>query len=170
MDHPNSVDLEHFPRIGICASPVTTLPLFLKYGDRWRTNAEVAAKPHNIPASRGVDVRSPAVALAVSERIDLGKYQDLLSVYTEYNIGNYRRSFTLSNVVDREKITASHGTTENLRLMSRALNAALNTLRLGGTEPAVPQTSTFMCARRECAALDSGFPAARRCALIRSNT
>ena len=47
-------------------------------------------------------------ALAVSGRIDLGKYQDLMSVYTEYNIGNYRRSFTLSNVVDREKITASH--------------------------------------------------------------
>ena len=27
-------------------------------------------------------------------------------VYTEYNIGNYRRSFTLSNKIDQDKISA----------------------------------------------------------------
>jgi HSP20 family protein len=55
-----------------------------------------------------IDIGIENDAVAVFGRIDLGKYQDLMPVCTEYNIGNYRRSFALSSVVDRDKITASH--------------------------------------------------------------
>ena len=44
--------------------------------------------------------------LTVEGRIESSKYQDLQPVYTEYNIGNFRRSFSLSNSVDQDKIRA----------------------------------------------------------------
>jgi HSP20 family protein len=44
--------------------------------------------------------------LTVEGRIESGKYKDLAPVYTEYNIGNFRRSFSLSNSVDQDKIRA----------------------------------------------------------------
>jgi len=44
--------------------------------------------------------------LTVEGRIDFSKYQDLQPIYTEYNIGNYRRSFSLPETVDQEKIRA----------------------------------------------------------------
>jgi HSP20 family protein len=44
--------------------------------------------------------------LMVEGRIDSSKYQDLQPVYTEYNIGNFRRSFNLSNAIDQDKIRA----------------------------------------------------------------
>lgn len=44
--------------------------------------------------------------LSVEGRIDFSKYQNLLPLYTEYNIGHYRRSFTLSSQVDSQRINA----------------------------------------------------------------
>ena len=45
--------------------------------------------------------------LTVDGRIDFSKYEKLLPVYTEYNIGHYRRSFTLSSTrVNQDKIQA----------------------------------------------------------------
>ena len=44
--------------------------------------------------------------LRVDGRIDFGKYEGMEPTYTEYNVGHYTRSFTLSNKIDPEKITA----------------------------------------------------------------
>jgi HSP20 family protein len=45
--------------------------------------------------------------LHASGRIDFGKYQNLQPVYTEYNVGHYQRSFSLSpSSIDEHKITA----------------------------------------------------------------
>ena len=44
--------------------------------------------------------------LTVEGRIDFSKYEALVPVYTEYNIGNFRRSFNLSNSIDQDKIRA----------------------------------------------------------------
>jgi HSP20 family protein len=59
----------------------------------------------------GVDRGSLDVALEndvlrVEGRIDFSKYQELEPVYTEYNIGHYTRSFSLSSKVDQERIGA----------------------------------------------------------------
>jgi len=44
--------------------------------------------------------------LRVEGQIDFAKYDGMEPVYTEYNIGHYARSFTLSNKIDQEKISA----------------------------------------------------------------
>jgi HSP20 family protein len=53
-----------------------------------------------------VDVRVEEGVLFVEGRLDLAKYRGLQPLYTEYNIGNYARSFRLSNAIDQDKIGA----------------------------------------------------------------
>jgi len=44
--------------------------------------------------------------LSVDGKIDLGKYKDLVPVYTEYNIGHFFRRFTLSSIINNQNIIA----------------------------------------------------------------
>jgi HSP20 family molecular chaperone IbpA len=53
-----------------------------------------------------VDVRVEDGMLNVEGRLDLSKYQGLVPLYTEYNIGHYARSFQISNKIDQRKIAA----------------------------------------------------------------
>lgn len=53
-----------------------------------------------------VDVGLYNGTLTVSGQIDFSKYEGLQPVYTEYNIGNFQRSFRLSNQIDQDKISA----------------------------------------------------------------
>jgi HSP20 family protein len=53
-----------------------------------------------------VDVRIEDGVLNVEGRLDFSKYQNLMPVYTEYNIGHYARSFRLSSKIASTKIGA----------------------------------------------------------------
>jgi HSP20 family protein len=53
-----------------------------------------------------VDIRVEEGVLFVAGRLDVAKYRGLQPLYTEYNIGNYARSFRLSNAIDQDKIGA----------------------------------------------------------------
>ncbi len=53
-----------------------------------------------------VDVSVENGLLTIEGRIDFKKYEGLQPVYSEYNIGPYRRTFRLSNHVDQSRITA----------------------------------------------------------------
>jgi HSP20 family protein len=53
-----------------------------------------------------VDVRVENGVLSVEGRLVLTNYRGLQPIYTEYNIGNYARSFRLSNAIDQDKIGA----------------------------------------------------------------
>jgi HSP20 family protein len=44
--------------------------------------------------------------LTIQGQLDFSKYEGMQPVYTEYNIGHYRRSFSLSNRVDQGRISA----------------------------------------------------------------
>src|ERR1700745_3520668 len=44
--------------------------------------------------------------LSIDGRLDFSKYRELHPLYTEYNVGNYSRSFRLSSVIDQNKIGA----------------------------------------------------------------
>jgi HSP20 family molecular chaperone IbpA len=59
----------------------------------------------------GVDENSVEVnvangVLSIEGWVSVKEYENLQPVYTEYNIGNYSRRFTLSNEIDTNRITA----------------------------------------------------------------
>jgi HSP20 family molecular chaperone IbpA len=54
----------------------------------------------------GIEVRVENDVLTIDGQVDFSKYQGLQPVYTEYNVGNYARSFQLSGKIDQERITA----------------------------------------------------------------
>jgi HSP20 family molecular chaperone IbpA len=59
----------------------------------------------------GVDEESIQINLAdgvlsIEGHVSLKDYENLAPVYTEYNIGNYARRFTLSSDIDAERIKA----------------------------------------------------------------
>lgn len=53
-----------------------------------------------------VDVNIEDGVLTVEGRIDFAKYQELQPVYSEYNVGHYRRTFRISSQIDQSGITA----------------------------------------------------------------
>ena len=55
---------------------------------------------------QNLDVALEHDVLRVDGRIDFSKYDGMEPVYTEYNVGHYTRSFTLSNKIDQQQISA----------------------------------------------------------------
>lgn len=53
-----------------------------------------------------VDVKVENDVLKIEGRIDFSRYEGLQPLYTEYNIGNYARSFQLSSKIDQNRISA----------------------------------------------------------------
>jgi HSP20 family molecular chaperone IbpA len=53
-----------------------------------------------------VDVQVENDVLTIQGRIDFSNYEGLQPVYTEYNVGDFTRSFQLSSKVDQGKIKA----------------------------------------------------------------
>jgi HSP20 family protein len=45
--------------------------------------------------------------LTIEGRIDFGVYKNLLPLYTEYNVGNYARTFQLSSKIEQDRISAA---------------------------------------------------------------
>jgi HSP20 family protein len=55
---------------------------------------------------QSIDINVANGVLAIEGRVSLKDYDNLSPVYTEYNVGNYARRFTLSNEIDTERIKA----------------------------------------------------------------
>jgi len=87
----------------------STIPLrsFLPVSDIFETDhaLNVVLEMPGV-AKENVEIGIDNDVLKISGRIDIAKYEGLQPVYTEYNIGNYSRSFQLSNKVDQDGIKA----------------------------------------------------------------
>lgn len=55
---------------------------------------------------KDIDVKLENDLLQVEGRIDFSKYEGMEPVYSEYNVGHFARSFTLSNRIDQDGINA----------------------------------------------------------------
>jgi HSP20 family protein len=80
---------------------------FLPVADIFETNNALKV----VLEMPGVDKETVEVGvendvLSISGRVDLSKYEGLQPLYTEYNIGNYSRSFQISNRIDQNGIKA----------------------------------------------------------------
>lgn len=88
----------------------TTIParIFMPTTDIFET-AEALTVVMEMPGvdRSNIDIHVENDVLNVEGRIDFSKYEKMQPVYTEYNIGHYRRRFTLSpSRIDQNQIKA----------------------------------------------------------------
>ena len=53
-----------------------------------------------------IDITTENDVLKIEAKIDPSKYDGMEPLYTEYNVGHFARSFTLSNKIDQQQISA----------------------------------------------------------------
>jgi HSP20 family protein len=80
---------------------------YIPYADIYETDDALTV----VMEMPGVEKNAVNVALEndvlrVDGQVDFSKYEGMEPVYTEYNVGHYTRSFTLSDKIDQEKISA----------------------------------------------------------------
>jgi len=54
-----------------------------------------------------IDVKLEKNVLTVTGNVDFSKYDGLVPIHTEYNVGNYARRFTVSSEIDQSAISAA---------------------------------------------------------------
>ena len=57
-------------------------------------------------SKEAVDISVENEVLKIEAKIDPSKYEGMEPLYTEYNVGHFARSFTLSNKIDQQQINA----------------------------------------------------------------
>jgi HSP20 family molecular chaperone IbpA len=57
-------------------------------------------------SKENVEVNVENDVVTIEGRIDFSKYEGIRPVYTEYNVGNYVRSFQLSSKIEQGAISA----------------------------------------------------------------
>ena len=81
--------------------------MFVPTADIYETEGALTVVMEMPGVDKGnVDISVQDGTLKVEGRLDFSKYEGLQPVYTEYNIGHYARSFSLSSKIDQNKIGA----------------------------------------------------------------
>lgn len=80
---------------------------YIPYADIYETD-EALTVVMEMPGveKKDINIALENDVLRVDGQIDLAKYDSMEPVYTEYNVGHYTRSFTLSNKIDQQQISA----------------------------------------------------------------
>lgn len=55
---------------------------------------------------KNVDILLEQNVLTITGNVDFTNYEGLKPIYSEYNVGNYSRSFSLSSEIDQDRISA----------------------------------------------------------------
>ena len=101
---------------------------FLPATDIYETESDLMVILEMPGVEKGnVSINVEDSVLSVEGRLDLTNYQGLQPLYTEYNIGNYSRSFRLSSKINQNKIAAE-------------MKDGILSLRLPKVEEAKPRT------------------------------
>src|SRR3954462_2124525 len=102
-------DLEVQKKRPVQSSEESTAPvnMFLPTTDIFETEDTLSVLVEMPGVEKGnVDISVKERVLTIDGRIDLQKYAGMTPLYTEYNIGNFHRRFSLSNKVDAFNIRA----------------------------------------------------------------
>jgi HSP20 family protein len=87
--------------------PTMPMRAFLPTTDIFETHDALTVVLEMPGADRdNIDVSVENGVLTVEGKINFKKYEGLQPVYSEYNVGPYRRSFRISSRIDQEKIRA----------------------------------------------------------------
>ena len=87
--------------------PTTPMRAFLPTTDIFETDDALTVVLEMPEADRdNIDVSVENGVLTVGGKINFKKYEGLQPVYSEYNVGPYRRSFRISSRTDQDKIRA----------------------------------------------------------------
>jgi HSP20 family molecular chaperone IbpA len=84
-----------------------------------------------------VDISLENGVLSIQGQVQTDDYADLTPAYTEYNVGNFKRSFSLSTVIDAEHIEAK-------------MRSGVLELRLPKAEEARPQRIPISVGEQLC--------------------
>ena len=90
--------------------PESTVPAraFVPVTDIFETDQALTLKLEMPGVAKDrVEVRVENDVLTIEGRIDFGAYENLRPLYTEYNVGNYARSFQLSSKIEQNAISAA---------------------------------------------------------------
>jgi HSP20 family protein len=106
---PTSQELAVREKKELATKDEKTVPgrFYVPYSDIYETDEALTV----LMEMPGVERKDVSIALEndvlrVDGKIDFNKYEGMEPVYTEFNVGHYTRSFTLSSKIDREKISA----------------------------------------------------------------
>ena len=105
----NEQTLEVKEKKELQAKEEKTIPgkFYLPYTDIYETE-EALVVVMEVPGveKKAISINLEKNQLSVEGHIDFDYYKDYKPVYTEYNVGHFSRSFTLSSKIDSEKIDA----------------------------------------------------------------
>ena len=81
---------------------------FSPYTDIHETASAVVVKMEMPGVDKSaIDIRVDKGVLTIKGTVDAGKYEALRPIYSEYNVGNFIRTFTVSTKIDSGAISAS---------------------------------------------------------------
>jgi HSP20 family molecular chaperone IbpA len=107
MASPQELQVQQKREVEKAQESTTPLRAFLPVTDIYETEQALTLVMEMPGVGKdGLDVNVDSGVLTVEGRINFDKYDGLQPLYTEYNIGPYRRSFRLPSQINQDGITA----------------------------------------------------------------
>jgi HSP20 family molecular chaperone IbpA len=107
MASPQELQVQQKREVEKAQESTTPMRAFLPVTDIYETEQALTLVMEMPGVGKdGLDVNVDSGVLTVEGRINFDKYNGLQPLYTEYNIGPYRRSFRLPSQINQDGITA----------------------------------------------------------------